>query len=105
MLDKSIFCGKSLLTLVVLASLFTASVGAYDRAVPAFDIPRIDGVKIDGQADDWKDDGFRVDSLPMLGCGLRPASDFDVRMRLGWDERGLLVLVSELRIHKPPLAN
>lgn len=67
---------------------------AYDRVSQACDIPKLANITVDGKADDWKDGGFLVNAFPMLGCGLRPTSDFDVRMRLGWDERGLLVLLT-----------
>jgi len=88
---------KGMISLFLFAALCAAAhipAWAFDRAVPSFDIPKLAAITIDGKTDDWQDGGFRVDSLPMLGCGLRPTDDFDVRMRLGWDEQGLLVLLS-----------
>ncbi len=64
------------------------------RAQPfeAVQAPRIEGIRIDGLAEDWGSDGFRVET--MAGAdGLRwPASNFDPRFRLAWDSQGLLLL-------------
>jgi len=59
----------------------------------AYDIPPVDGITIDGEAEDWGDRGFRVDLLPDTEGRFLPADDFDVRFRLGWDPGGLFVLV------------
>ena len=60
---------------------------------PVFDIPRLDGVTIDGEDDDWADDGFAIDLLHRHRGEDRwqPRSGADVR--LGWDPTGLLVRV------------
>ena len=56
------------------------------------DIPRTDKIVIDGKADDWGEAGLRVDLLiPPTGRPKRVA-DHDARVRLAWDDRGLLVL-------------
>ncbi len=65
---------------------------------PVFDIPRLEKITIDGRADDWSTNGFRVDAMVDNDGVARPASEFASRFRLGWDERGLLVLVT---VHDP----
>jgi len=64
------------------------------HAGPVFDIPRIDGVTIDGKAGDWGEKGFRVETLAGQSGEVRQPQDFDAQFRLGWDESGLLVLVT-----------
>ncbi len=61
---------------------------------PVYDAPRIEGVVVDGRADDWGDGGFRVDLLGTLAEDLRPPDDLSGRFRLGWDGDGLLALVT-----------
>jgi len=68
--------------LIAAGAVSCISSQAYERISTVFDIPQLQGIKIDGLSDDWKDGGFRVDAFPMLGCGPRPLKDFDVQMRL-----------------------
>ncbi len=63
-------------------------------APPVFDIPRIDGIAVDGDGDDWAARGFRVDLVTAPDGGLRPADDFDLRFRVAWSRDGLLVLAT-----------
>src|SRR5690348_14532518 len=63
-----------------------------------FNIPKIDKHAIDANAEAWGNTGFRVDLLPDPSGNLRPASDFDPRFRLAWNDDGLLVLVT---VRKP----
>jgi pimeloyl-ACP methyl ester carboxylesterase len=63
-------------------------------AAPVFDVPRLDGIAIDGKGGDWGDRGFRVDVLTSYNRPLRPPQDQDCFFRLGWNERGLLVLAT-----------
>ena len=58
-----------------------------------FDVPRLRGIVLDGAPGDWGDNGFRIDVLHAEGAR-KPLDDFDATVRLGWDERGLLVLVT-----------
>jgi hypothetical protein len=60
---------------------------------PVFDVPRLEKIVIDGKADDWKDAGFRVDVLVPLHGRPKPVSDLDARARLGWNAKGLLLLL------------
>jgi len=59
----------------------SASGASYDALWDyRFDVPRMEGIVVDGSADDWSDGGFQVN---LFGKG---------RCRLGWDERGLLLV-------------
>jgi len=65
----------------------------YVPTFPVFDIPRIEGIAIDGKTDDWGDKGFRVGPFVSRDGTLRSPEDFDPSFRLGWDERGVLLMV------------
>jgi len=67
---------------------------AEDNASKVFDVPRVEGITIDGKGDDWGDRGFRVNIMPDDSGKLKPANHFDATFRLGWDDRGLLLLVN-----------
>lgn len=59
---------------------------------PVYAVPLLDGIVIDGSADDWGKRGFKVDALvDFENASVRPAADHDLRFRLGWSEQGLLV--------------
>jgi len=65
-----------------------------------FDIPQLEGVRIDGNRWDWAGRGFEVrvmdlesDSSYFRSGRLPDKSDFDPSFSLGWCENGLLVLV------------
>ncbi len=69
---------------------------------PTFNIPLMEDVVIDGKADDWADRGFQVNLLSPqslswllpLGHNLPDTRDHEPRFRLGWNEEGLLVLIT-----------
>jgi len=61
---------------------------------PVYDIPKIDGVSIDGNGADWGESGFRVNALASETGQVRDPQDLDAKFRLGWDEQGLLVWVT-----------
>jgi hypothetical protein len=61
---------------------------------PLFSVPKLSGITIDGKADDWADKGFKVNLLADSGGKMQPSSNFNATFRLGWDEKGLLVLVN-----------
>ncbi|MGQ9698063.1 MAG: serine hydrolase [Armatimonadota bacterium] len=63
------------------------------EALSSFDVPRLDGIAVDGSPEDWADRGFRVGILASVEGRVLPAHDLDAEFRLGWDDRGLLVLV------------
>lgn len=58
---------------------------------PAYAIPYLDGITIDGNRSDWKNAGFVVDLPASKEGSTRAPEDFDVTVRLGWDKQGLLV--------------
>lgn len=63
-------------------------------AQPVYAVPRLEGVTVDGRADDWASRGFRVDAMVDTGSGrVRPAADYNPRFRLAWSDQGLLVLI------------
>jgi CubicO group peptidase (beta-lactamase class C family) len=58
------------------------------------EVPRLDGIVIDGEAADWADRGLKIEFFAAEDKGFLPPPDqYDVRARLGWDAQGLLVLV------------
>ena len=59
-----------------------------------FDVPRLTGITIDGDPADWGTKGLCVNALHDPALRPKPTADFDAVVRLGWDGRGLLVLVS-----------
>lgn len=70
--------------------LMSASIVATDSQV--FQVPRVKGITVDGSADDWAGQGFRVEFITDPDGKALPADDFDVKFRLGWNQEGLLVL-------------
>lgn len=90
-----------LIITVFLAARFPAGIcAAGDKAGapetsqwPVFSIPRLESVAIDGDAADWKEDGFRVDVLVPAEGPIPDRVDCGAAMRLGWNEAGLLVLL------------
>ncbi len=61
---------------------------------PSFDIPKLSDMTIDGKGEDWGDKGFRVDALCDVAGKTRTPDNFNVNFKLGWNEKGLLVLVT-----------
>jgi len=59
-----------------------------------FGIPRMDRIAIDGRAEDWGTGGFRADVLAPVNQEIKSPIDHAARARLGWDERGLLILLT-----------
>ncbi len=79
---------------VLLAAVLAANRADAGNAAPLFDVPRVDGIGVDGKPDDWGERGFRVEMIQDRTGEHKEPNDIDVRFRLGWDERGLLVLLS-----------
>ncbi len=65
-------------------------------ALPRCDIPRVTAV-IDGKPDDWGDQGLKVLSLtgPFRGLYgmMRPPDNFNPSFKIGWNDKGLLMLI------------
>jgi len=85
--------GRRRLILLLAVGLLLAAplLAVADRAV---DIPRLDGITIDGSPADWGDRGFQVNVLPNHAGAFLPPDDLEVALRLGWCDRGLLALVT-----------
>ncbi len=61
---------------------------------PLFDVPRLPDITLDGRADDWGSRGFHIEAL-VSSTSQRPApADSSARIRLGWNEQGLLLLMT-----------
>ncbi|MBT7300192.1 MAG: hypothetical protein HN849_11795, partial [Victivallales bacterium] len=58
-----------------------------------FDLPRVEGIEVDGKADDWKGKGYGFEILLPQHGKHRKAEDHNASMKLGWTEKGLLFLV------------
>lgn len=59
-----------------------------------FDIPKIDGITIDGKADDWQSRGLHVGVMSRWDR-TSPSSQLtgEADLRVGWDDQGLLLLL------------
>lgn len=66
--------------------------GATDD-LPAFDAPKMDGITIDGVADDWNGRGLDAGFLAGDDGRVDADEDLSAAAQLGWDERGLLVML------------
>jgi hypothetical protein len=76
-----------------LALCQTASAGSAG-APPAYDIPKLENIAVDGKADDWGEKGFRVNVLTDVTGRVIPAGNYNAAFRLGWDDKGLLILAT-----------
>lgn len=77
--------------LLALAVVLTV-LPAWAEKPAVFEIPKLSGIKIDGDSSDWGERGFRVNVMIGDGGWILPAANFDPRFRLGWNEQGLLAL-------------
>ena len=85
---------RKICSCVLFASLFTCLLSSTRADQPAaYHIPYLQDIVIDGKSDDWKENGFRVDLMMPVEGELRKADDHDARVRLAWNEDGLLLLV------------
>lgn len=78
--------------MVLGATLLTITIA--QAQTPLYDIPQLEHMTIDGKADDWQGKGLRVEALVPMTGGRRPAANFSAGLRLGWNEKGLLALVT-----------
>ena len=61
-----------------------------------FDIPRLANITLDGKGEDWGTQGFRVDAMHDIsddGSDTPHLAPSSATMRVGWDARGLLLLL------------
>jgi len=80
----------SCLSGIVLLSGAEALAGDVRRT---FELPRVEGIEIDGNADDWEGKGYGFEILlPQYGKH-RKANDHYASMKLGWTDEGLWFLV------------
>jgi CubicO group peptidase (beta-lactamase class C family) len=61
-------------------------------AAPPLDLPRLDGITVDGRAADWGERGFRITVLATDDGRVKAPDDLTAAFRLGWDAGGLLLL-------------
>jgi len=80
------------LLLITLLLIVFVTVQAADSMI--FNIPKIEGIVVDGSGEDWTEQGFRVEFLADPSGRVNPPDDFDVKFRLGWNQQGLLVLAA-----------
>lgn len=66
--------------------------GATDD-VPAFDAPKLEAIAIDGDAGDWNGRGLDAGFLAGDDGQVYADDDLSATAKLGWDARGLLVMV------------
>lgn len=81
-----------LLCAIGMALFVSAAQAAEDSLL--FDAPKLDGIAVDGSAGDWGNRGLMVGVMTTPEGALRSPENFDAGFRLGWDERGLLLLVT-----------
>ena len=79
--------------------LFAALFGAIPadglpESALVFDVPRLEGIVIDGDGTDWGESGLRIGAIKSVQGTLTPAGDLDIHFRLGWDDAGLLLLLT-----------
>lgn len=84
-------CLRMLLALAV-AAPFLSDLRAAEGAT-VFEVPKIADVKLDGDAAEWAGKGLIVTGLKPAEGAARTAPNFEANFKVGWDERGLLVLV------------
>lgn len=85
-----------LLSVVSAVSLAILCLSAFAETptTPLYDVPALSGITVDGDPSDWKAAGFRVELMLDKDGRFVPLADLKPEFRLGWDERGLLVLVT-----------
>jgi CubicO group peptidase (beta-lactamase class C family) len=81
-----------LFMVVGLVLLSACAEGAEDSLL--FDAPKLSDIAVDGSPDDWGGEGFEVGIMTTPDGTMLAPHDFDASFRLGWDDRGLLLLVS-----------
>src|SRR5690348_3946309 len=78
------------LVLISLCLLLTCAVPAAPAERAIFDLPQLDGIVIDGKAEDWGSRGFDAGLLARVDEPDDAPTDGSASLRLGWNDRGLL---------------
>jgi len=73
---------------------------APDAPPGLFQLPRVEGIQVDGTLDDWAGRGLVIKDLQPWSMARPAAADFDVQFHLGWNAEGLLAAF-EVRDDKP----
>lgn len=74
------------------AMLLFAYTWAAAESLPTCDIPKLSGIVIDGTGSTWGDRGLAVRMLHLLDSPIPEGHEFGSKLRIGWDDRGLLLL-------------
>lgn len=87
-------CNPCLLAAATLLAVSAAGAATPPRDAnrPSYRVPRLAGIRIDANAADWGEAGFAIEALADVDAPMPEPNDLDVRIRLGWDKQGLLVL-------------
>jgi len=64
------------------------------RRAKVADVPKLHGIRIDGDAWDWAEAGLHVEALSTIGRGVALRGVSAAQCRLGWNAEGLLVMVN-----------
>jgi hypothetical protein len=81
--------------LATAAILFLFCVPSAMAQVETFDLPRLDGVRIDGDFSDWNGgQGFGVEVLLQEEGTFKHADDHNVHFRAGWNSQGILLYLT-----------
>ncbi len=96
MLRLSVVAAAVRVGLVVVVLAVSCSTALWAGGAAVSDVPRLDGITVDGDPADWGERGFRIELLTSAGLDMLPADDLEAECRLGWNGDGLLVLVSAL---------
>jgi hypothetical protein len=62
------------------------------QASPNYDIPKLGGIVVDGTGASWGNRGLVVTPLCQVDDPIPEGRDFTATLRIGWDDRGLLLL-------------
>ncbi len=78
---------------VIVLMCLAAAQGYYEIPSIAYHIPRISGITVDGEADDWGVRGFKADLFTDQFGEAIPAEDARGFLRLAWDDTRLLIFL------------
>ncbi len=78
-------------TLAWMAAMVLCSSAALAQSLPLFEIPRVEGLTIDGAGDDWPAEALTV---PLLASPDGEVSPGAATLQLGWTEAGLVLRVA-----------